>query len=103
MQNLILISNLVKMLPKNLCEKSYERKTDRKMEFLTFISVCKMFWPVTFWVIFWTFFNGFKLSIEFCVLYYQNRLFKEKNTLLLALLLTLKPKSNEAAQKNVFY
>jgi hypothetical protein len=45
-----------------------KQKSDRKMEYLIFITVCKSFWLVTFWVIFLHFFNGFELIIKFCVL-----------------------------------
>jgi hypothetical protein len=38
-QNLMLISNPVKKAAKKLCEKSYQQKSDRKIEFLIFITV----------------------------------------------------------------
>ncbi len=42
---------------KELMQKSYQRKSDRKIQFLTFITVCKIFWPITFFG--WTFLNFF--------------------------------------------
>jgi hypothetical protein len=33
---------------KNLTGKSYQRKSERKMELLTFITVCISFQPITF-------------------------------------------------------
>jgi len=42
-QNLMLISNPFKSCKKNSCENSYQRKSDRQMEFITFITVCKRF------------------------------------------------------------
>jgi hypothetical protein len=42
-QNLILISNSLKKLQKDSREKSYQRKSDRKMKFLTVVTVCKSF------------------------------------------------------------
>jgi hypothetical protein len=33
----------VEKVAKNSCGKSYQQKSDRKMEFLTFITVCKVF------------------------------------------------------------
>ncbi len=38
----------VETLEDNSCEKSYYRKSDRKIEFFTFITVCKSFPPITF-------------------------------------------------------
>ncbi len=32
---------------KQLIQKSYQRKSDSKMKFFTFITVCKIFWPIT--------------------------------------------------------
>jgi hypothetical protein len=46
-QNLVLISDPLKKLQKNPFEQSYQRKCDSKMEFLTFITVCKSFRPIT--------------------------------------------------------
>jgi hypothetical protein len=46
---------------KKSCEKSYKRKSEGKMK-------CKSFWPITSLGDFWTFFNGLKFSIKFCVL-----------------------------------
>ncbi len=43
----MLISNPEK-LQKISCEKSYQIKSDSKMEFLTFITACKGFRPITF-------------------------------------------------------
>ncbi len=44
-------------------------KSDRKKEFLTFITVCVSF----FWVN-CTFFNGFELSMKFCGFWYKDRI-----------------------------
>jgi hypothetical protein len=38
-QNLMLISNLLKKLQKNQCGESVQRQNDRKMKFLTFVTV----------------------------------------------------------------
>jgi hypothetical protein len=38
---------LVENVVTNSCEKSYHRKSDRKPEFLTFISACKSFPPIS--------------------------------------------------------
>ncbi len=60
-QNLMLISNPLKKLQQISCGKSYQRKSDRKMEFLTFITECKNFRPATFLgSFFYTFFNRFE-------------------------------------------
>jgi hypothetical protein len=48
MQNLMLISNPLEKLQKISCEKSYQIKSDRKMEFLIFITACKGFRLITF-------------------------------------------------------
>ncbi len=48
MQNLMLISNPLEKLQKISCEKSCQIKSDSKMEFLTFITACKGFRPITF-------------------------------------------------------
>jgi hypothetical protein len=56
----MLISNLLKKLQNDPCAKSYQRKSDRKIEFLTFITVCKSFRPVSynfFWVNCFAFFQ----------------------------------------------
>jgi hypothetical protein len=58
----------VEKVAKNACEKSYQPKKGQKMEFSTFISVCKSFWPITFLWFFCTFLNGFELGIKSCVL-----------------------------------
>ncbi len=42
-QNLKLISNPLEKLQIDSCEKSYQRKSDRKMEFLTFLLCAKVF------------------------------------------------------------
>ncbi len=47
-QNFMLISNPLKKLKNNSCEKSYQRKSNRKWIFFTFITVCKSFPPITF-------------------------------------------------------
>ncbi len=46
----MLIWNPLKKLQKNACEKSFKRKSDRKMDFFTFITltVCKSFRPKTY-------------------------------------------------------
>jgi hypothetical protein len=38
----------VKNLQKNFCEKSYQWKSNRKIEFMTFITVSKRFRPMIF-------------------------------------------------------
>ncbi len=38
---------LVEKVVTNSCEKNYQRKRDKKMEFLTFITVCKSFPPIS--------------------------------------------------------
>jgi hypothetical protein len=40
---------------KNPREKSYQQKSDRKLEFLAFLTACKSCQPLRFWVIFCTF------------------------------------------------
>jgi hypothetical protein len=47
MQNFKLILNPLKKLQNDSCEKNYLRKSDRKIKFLTFITVCNSFWPIT--------------------------------------------------------
>jgi hypothetical protein len=44
----MLISNPLKTLQTNSWEKSYHRKSDRKMKFLTLVIVCKSFPSITF-------------------------------------------------------
>jgi len=56
-QNFMLISKLLKKLQKDSCEKSDQRKSDRIMEFLPFITLCKSVQPIFFF-----------FSIKFCVL-----------------------------------
>ncbi len=57
-QNLLLMHTVAE----KSFEKSYQQTSDRKTEFLTWITVCKTFRPITFFVgcFFCTFFNGFK-------------------------------------------
>jgi hypothetical protein len=43
----MLILNPLQKLQKDSCEKSFQQKCDQKMEFFTFIVVCKSFWPIT--------------------------------------------------------
>jgi hypothetical protein len=75
-----------------ICKKSYQRKSYRKTDFFSFISGCKCFPPLTFLSeLFCNFFNGFELSIEYFVIPIPN-FAKKFFLLLLALLLTLKPK-----------
>ncbi len=76
------ILNLLKKLPKFSCAKNFQRKSDRKIEVLTFIIVYKSFCPLTFWGDFWSFFDGFKFSIKFCVSWYWYQIFEEKKCLL---------------------
>ncbi len=47
-QNMMYVSIPLKKLQKDSCEKNYQRKSDKKTEFLTFITVCKSFRPITF-------------------------------------------------------
>ncbi len=47
-------------------QKSYQQKSDGKMPFLTFNTVCKKAYKF-FVCTFQQFFNGFKISIKFCV------------------------------------
>jgi hypothetical protein len=47
--------------------KKLMRKSERKMEFLTFITGCKSFWPITSLGEFFAFFQRIRLGIEFCV------------------------------------
>ncbi len=64
-QNMMLVLNLFKKLQKDSCEKSYQRTSDRKMEFLTFITVFTSFRPITsFRWNFLHFFNGLELSFN---------------------------------------
>ncbi len=65
--NLTLILNPLKRLQKILCEKSYQWISDRKMEFLTFITVLAFNF---FWLIFLHFFNRLDFCIRFCILWY---------------------------------
>jgi hypothetical protein len=68
MRNLMLILNLLEKLQYNSCGKSFQLKSERKIEFLTTITECKSFRPIILCVNFLPlFFNGFKLSIAFCV------------------------------------
>jgi hypothetical protein len=61
-QNVMLKSNSLKKV-KQLMQKSYQRKSDRKIKFLTFITACKSFWPITFLgELFEFYFNGFDLN-----------------------------------------
>ncbi len=82
---------------KKLMWKKLSTIKDRKIEFLTFITLCKRFWPVTFWVIFCTFLNGFQLNIEF-----PNRIFEEEKNSSISTysIANFNPKSKETAQKN---
>ncbi len=63
MQNLFQISNPLKKLKEDSSEKSYQRKSDRKIEFflLFYTVLCAKFFSVDF-------FNGYELSIKCCVL-----------------------------------
>jgi hypothetical protein len=45
----MMILNPLKKLQRNSCEESYQQKSDKKMEFFTFITVFTNFWPLTFW------------------------------------------------------
>jgi hypothetical protein len=64
----MLISNPLKNLQQTLCKKVIN-KSDREMEFLTLIAMCKSFRPINFWgEFFCTSLNGFELNIEFCIL-----------------------------------
>ncbi len=47
-QKRMLILNPLKILQKKLMRKSYRRKIVRKREFLSYISVCQSFPPITF-------------------------------------------------------
>jgi hypothetical protein len=60
----MLILNPLKKLQKTACENSYQRKTARKMVFLTFITVSKSFLGELFTIFF---FHGSELGIKFCV------------------------------------
>jgi hypothetical protein len=68
-QSLMLISNTLKTLLKISWEKSYQRKSDRKMSFCFYYWVQKFLAYNYFRWYFYTFFNGFKLSIKFFVYY----------------------------------
>ncbi len=72
------------------------------MDFMTFITVWKSCWPLTF--IGWTFlhfFKVFELDIEVCVLWYQYRIFAiEHFFLILALFTNLKAKGEQNGPKN---
>jgi hypothetical protein len=50
----------VEKVAKSSCEKSYQLKSDRKMDCFTFITVFKSYPPITFC----TFFDGFELNID---------------------------------------
>ncbi len=100
----MLILNLLEKLQYTSCGKSYQWKSERKIKFLTIITECKSFRPIILCVNFLAlFFNGFKLSIAFCVTHsgFSGKIF----LLLIQFLLNLKPKTDERAQKNeiVFY
>ncbi len=57
----------IEKVAKDSCEISYQRKSDRKTEFLAFcVQKCSAYNFLR--VYFSIFFNGFELSIEFCVL-----------------------------------
>jgi hypothetical protein len=64
----MLIVNQRKKFQKISCKKSIQQKSDRKIEFLTFITLCaKVFYLTLFWGdSFCAFFKGFELSIKFC-------------------------------------
>ncbi len=70
----MLILKPLKTLQIELCEKSFQQKSDRKMEFFTFITVCWSLRPINSfgWI-----FNWFKLSIKFCELWYPHRIFAQ--------------------------
>jgi hypothetical protein len=82
---------------RNSCEKSCQRKNG----VLTFVNVCKSF--RLFWMNIFAFFNGFELSIEFCVLFYPLRILLSKQiifSLFWQVLPILNPNADEMAQKN---
>ncbi len=49
-QSLMLILSPLKKLQEHSCEKIYQQKSERKLKFLTFITMCESFSPFTFWV-----------------------------------------------------
>ncbi len=97
----MLISNPLTNSHKISREKSYQRKNDRKVESFTFIT--KVFAFNFLWVNFFgTFFNGYELSTNLAFYYTHIKFLKKKicYCLLKHFLLTLNPKSDDAAQKN---
>ncbi len=94
-QNLMLISNLVKMLPKKLMWKKLSTKKDRKIEFLTFITLCKRFLACNFLGDILHFFKRIPTQHRIT----QIEFFKKNKILLLELIANFKPKWKETAQK----
>jgi hypothetical protein len=65
----MLISNPLTKLPKTHANKSYQQKTNRKIEFLTFYNSMQKFSALTSLGYFvCIFFNRFQLNIKFCAL-----------------------------------
>ncbi len=88
----------VEKIAKKSCEKNYQWKSDRKSFFKTFITVCKSFASYyIFCVNFLEFFSTESNSASNFAFYDPH--LKKTVLLLLALLLTLKPKANETAKK----
>jgi hypothetical protein len=97
----MLIFNPLQKLQKILCE-NYLPKSDRNMGFFTFITVCKSFQPVTFWLNFLTFFQRISNSASNFALYDTHIEFLQQNIVCLykKILLTVKPKVDVTTQKN---
>jgi hypothetical protein len=77
----------------NSCEISYQRKSDRKMEFLTYITVCKSFPSIFFLMIFFALFSTDSSSaLNFA--FYDNHIefLKQYFFLILALFANFKAK-----------
>jgi hypothetical protein len=98
MQNLVLISHPLKKVQKTHAKKINNKKATEKWSFLLLLQNCvqKVLAYTFFGVNFFTlFFNTFELGIEFCILWYQYRIFAKK----FFLHILLKPDATETAQK----
>ncbi len=94
----MLILNLLKTKQKNSREKCYLEKSDRKIEFLTYITVFKSFQPITFLEDF--FFQWFWTQLKFWILWHPHQILIK--ILLVKLALFCKP-FKTAKNLNIFY
>ncbi len=101
-QCVTLCTNFANQAKVSMCIVHLGTPSDRKMKFLAYITVCKVFrLYILLCKLFCTFLNRFKLSIKFCVLWYPVQIYIFFSLLpLLAFLLTLRPKPDKTAQKN---